>query len=262
MNLFFQFSFGKMVCPTNYGVRTDFKSTKKNYQYALDNSKITLSHDIELGIIRVFETEIQAVRKVEAYKQELMSFQDYSMLEIFRCIDQFAHGYINQDNLRVFFKGFDFCIDLDEDDLAAYIRRYDRDVDKQLDYADFVRALGPYCQYNQRAETNESKTGERDSMRDGFGDEEDPMMIQNSYQKIDASSERIAKHDTLKPMQSGRALSRMTKTTAASQNATKFDKYRSSRIVKGSIHAQSEKPMKKRVDPFKGAAKGSVSAIT
>ena len=42
------------------------------------------------------------------------------MLEIFRSIDQFAHGYINQDNLRVFFKGFDFCMDLDEEDILRH----------------------------------------------------------------------------------------------------------------------------------------------
>lgn len=54
--------------------------------------------------------------------------------------------------MRVFLRGFDFCLGIDEEDLLNYIRRYDRDVDRQLDYADFVRALGPYCQYNQRAE--------------------------------------------------------------------------------------------------------------
>lgn len=59
----------------------------------------------------------------------------------------------------MFFKGFDFCIDLDEDDILNYIRRYDRDVDKRLDYSDFVRALGPYCQYNQKSDVggNQSK---------------------------------------------------------------------------------------------------------
>lgn len=79
------------------------------------------------------------------------------MLEIFRCIDQYAHGYINNDNLRVFLKGFDFTYDLDETDMANYIRRYDRDVDKQLDYSDFVRALGPFCQYNQKSDFDNGK---------------------------------------------------------------------------------------------------------
>ena len=74
------------------------------------------------------------------------------MLEIFRHIDQFAHGNINTDNLRVFFKSWDFCADLEESDMKNWIRRYDRDVDGKLDYSDFVTSLGPYCQYRKRAE--------------------------------------------------------------------------------------------------------------
>jgi len=74
------------------------------------------------------------------------------MLEIFRHIDQFAHGNINADNLRVFFRNFEFCNDLEEEDLLNWIRRYDRDVDMKLDYSDFVNSLGPYCQYTQKAE--------------------------------------------------------------------------------------------------------------
>ena len=164
--LFIKISFGKMVCPVGYGQRQDLRSTKKHYTYAVENSKLQLGHDVDHGIIRICEREIQAVRKVESLKQELMSFQDYSMLEIFRSIDQFAHGYINQDNLRVFFKGFDFCVDLDEEDILHWIRRYDRDVDRQLDYSDFVRALGPYCQYTQKAEMDQpSSTLQKDSTR-------------------------------------------------------------------------------------------------
>ena len=189
---------------------------------------------------KVFEKEIWALRKVESLKQELMSFNDYSILEIFRCVDQYAHGFINQDNLRVFLRGFEFCIGIDEEDILNYIRRYDRDVDRQLDYADFVRALGPYCQFNLRAEMADPNQQHRDSLKYG----EDDDLVQNSYQKIDASSERIVpqKVNSMKAMPSGRAFSRMTKTTAASVNATKADKYRNMSGVTGSIHAQSERP--------------------
>lgn len=38
-----------------------------------------------------------------------------------------------------------------EEDIQNWIRRYDRDVDLKLSYADFVKSLGPYCQYSQRA---------------------------------------------------------------------------------------------------------------
>lgn len=80
-----------------------------------------------------------------------MSKEDFSMLEIFRHIDQFAHGTVNCDNLRVYLKNFDFCADLMEEDIQNWIRRYDRDVDLKLSYADFVKSLGPYCQYSERA---------------------------------------------------------------------------------------------------------------
>lgn len=58
-----------------------------------------------------------------------MTYSDYSMLEIFRAIDLYSHGFINSDNLRVFFRNFDFCYDIDEEDVQNWIRRYDRDVD-------------------------------------------------------------------------------------------------------------------------------------
>jgi len=238
-----------MVCPVGYAQRQDIRTTKQHYDYAMDNSKLELGHDVDHGIIRICEREISAVRKVEALKQELMSFPDYSMLEIFRSIDQFAHGYINQDNLRVFFKGFDFCIDLDEEDILHWIRRYDRDVDRQLDYSDFVRALGPYCQYTQKAEMNQpGSTAQRDSTRMPEQQEDDEIL--NSYNKIDASSERLpnVKATSAKQMHSGRALSRLTKTTAASINATKAEQFggggfggRGSAVAQ-SMYAKSEKP--------------------
>ena len=130
-----------------YTAREHFKSTKKYFTYALDNSLTKISYDIEHALIRICEREIASVKVVEPLKQELMSFQDFSMLEVFRHIDQFAHGTINPDNLRVFFRSFEFCNDLDEEDILNWIRRYDRDVDMYLDYSDFVTSLGPYCQY-------------------------------------------------------------------------------------------------------------------
>ena len=95
--------------------------------------------------------EIKSVKSVEVHKQDLMSFEDFSMLEIFRHVDQFAHGNVNSDNLRVYLKNFDFCADLQEEDIHNWIRKYDRDVDMRLDFSDFVKAMGPFCNYNRKA---------------------------------------------------------------------------------------------------------------
>jgi hypothetical protein len=51
--------------------------------------------------------EIDSIKKVETLKQDLYSCFDYSILAIFRAIDQFGHGKITADNLRVFLKNFD-----------------------------------------------------------------------------------------------------------------------------------------------------------
>ena len=133
--------------------------------------------------------EIQSVKKVEILKQELMSFQDFSMLEIFRHIDQFAHGHINSDNLRVFFRSFEFCSDLDEEDLLNWIRRYDRDVDQKLDYADFVTSLGPYCQYTQKAQNIQQRA---QLQQDPKQEEQNSNYSQmENYPKIDSASAMI-----------------------------------------------------------------------
>jgi hypothetical protein len=53
----------------------------------------------------------------------------FSIFEIFRAIDKYVHGKINSDNLRVFFRNFDFCMNIEEEDIGNWIRKYDRDVD-------------------------------------------------------------------------------------------------------------------------------------
>ena len=63
------------------------KATKKHYVYALDNSLQDIDYNIEHAIIKVCEKEIHSVRTVEVHKQQLMSKEDYSMMEIFRHID-------------------------------------------------------------------------------------------------------------------------------------------------------------------------------
>ena len=46
--------------------------------------------------------EIECLKRVELMKQQLISQHDYSVLAIFRIIDQYAHGKVNIDNLRIY----------------------------------------------------------------------------------------------------------------------------------------------------------------
>lgn len=85
--------------------------------------------------------EIESMKKTEPLKQELVSQFDYSILAIFRAIDQFSNGKVTQDNLRTFLLNFDCASDLDDGDLENWILRFDTDNDKALSFADLVGAL-------------------------------------------------------------------------------------------------------------------------
>ena len=185
-----------MVCPINYHAGQNLKSGMKNSTYGVENHRVQLSYDVEHGILKIFEREVITIKAAEPLKQELMSFNDYSSLEIFRAIDQFAHGVVNCDNLRMWLLQFEFCSNLEESDLKAWIRRYDRDADGQLDYADMISALAPNCNYTYKAELSQ--------------EEPEVAANKNNYESLDAGSLRIGK-ESIQP-------SRLSKTTAASVN--------------------------------------------
>ena len=115
----------------------------------------------------VFFREIANLKKVELLKQQLISQHDYSVLAIFRLIDQYSHGKVNLDNLRIFMQKFECAQDLDEVDLNNWIKRYDTDVDGGLKFVDVVNALQTQTNYQpklvQKANSKEFQRGSADS---------------------------------------------------------------------------------------------------
>jgi len=51
-----------MVSPLSYNARQHNAATKKKFTYALDNSRMKLSYDIEMAIIKICEREILSVK--------------------------------------------------------------------------------------------------------------------------------------------------------------------------------------------------------
>lgn len=85
--------------------------------------------------------EIEALKRAEVIKHRLLAQHDYSILSIFRAIDQYSHGKVTSDNLRVFLSKFNCCADLTDSDLQAWIMRNDKDVDGGLNFNELVGAL-------------------------------------------------------------------------------------------------------------------------
>lgn len=84
---------------------------------------------------------MDALKKIEVLKHRLTATHDYSILSIFRTIDQYSHGKITSDNLRIFTSKFESCADLTDEDLGAFILRNDKDVDGGLNFLELVDAL-------------------------------------------------------------------------------------------------------------------------
>jgi Ca2+-binding EF-hand superfamily protein len=69
------------------------------------------------------------------------------VLAIFRLIDQYSHGKVVLDNLRIFMSKFECAQDLDEVDLGNWIKRYDSDADGGLKFVDLINALQTQTNY-------------------------------------------------------------------------------------------------------------------
>jgi len=91
--------------------------------------------------------EISSIKRVEVLKQELLNQFDYSILSIFRAIDQFSHGTINRDNLRTFLLNFNCASEVQQADIENWIRRYDKGCDRGLKFSDLITALETQTPY-------------------------------------------------------------------------------------------------------------------
>lgn len=94
--------------------------------------------------------EIESMKKTEGLKQELINCFDYSILAIFRAIDQFSHGKITRDNLRTFLLNFDIAADVEDADIESWIRRFDSDNDGGLRFTDLVSAMQIMTNYQRK----------------------------------------------------------------------------------------------------------------
>jgi Ca2+-binding EF-hand superfamily protein len=92
------------------------------------------------------------MKKTEALKQDLINQFDYSILAIFRAIDQFSHGKITRDNLRTFLLNFEYASSLDDYDIECWIRRFDSDNDSGLTFTDLVSSMEIMTNYKRRDE--------------------------------------------------------------------------------------------------------------
>jgi len=99
--------------------------------------------DIERGLLNIFESEVQLIRKLDLLKREAEVRYDFSPYAAFKAVDKCCEGSINKANLSGFLRQNGFFAT--ERELTAIIRRMDTSCTGKVsysDFADFTRAHG------------------------------------------------------------------------------------------------------------------------
>eukprot|EP00347_Sterkiella_histriomuscorum_P013526 403364375 len=141
--------FQLMLSPQGYTLQKNIKNTQKFYSYGGKPQK--LSYDVEIAVLMTFIKMIDGLKIVETKKQELITQYDWSALEAFRIIDEYSHGNVNNDNLRVFLRQYDSFASVAEEDMTKLIRKYDKDSDKAWSFREFINAINPLSQFSLKA---------------------------------------------------------------------------------------------------------------
>lgn len=95
-----------------------------------------LPYDIESSLVRLFQHEVDFIRRMNTLVKELCARPDYSPYAAFRTVDRHNEGMINMHNLQDFFRSFGNY--LTEQETFAIVRRIDTDGDARVGFEEFA----------------------------------------------------------------------------------------------------------------------------
>lgn len=85
--------------------------------------------------------EVKIHRESEDLKQQLASMNDYTDESLYKSIDDWGYGYVDQKNLPTFFKKNK--LNPTDADVEAIIRRLDLDADGKLTQEELIAGCTP-----------------------------------------------------------------------------------------------------------------------
>ena len=115
---------------------------RESYYVARDE---TLPYDVEWALARVFDKEINAYRKIELLKEDVINRYDFDTLNAFKTVDADRLGFLDHETLYQYFRANK--IGASDDDILALLRRLDKDQDGRVSYAEFVDGVMPVDPY-------------------------------------------------------------------------------------------------------------------
>ena len=110
--------------------------------------------DLELGLARVFQKELDLVRRVESLRTQISNMPDFNMPGLFASV---GREFILEEDIRVFVKE----VTGRWDDVAPAMQRMDKDRDGKVSYSEFVQMMMPTQPYYQLGNQSTEKLSEK-----------------------------------------------------------------------------------------------------
>ena len=129
--------FIQMVLPCDDNVlRADVQRRPYNRVGRFD----ALPIDMELGLVRLIQFEMDFINRIEYMTRDIMRRPDFSLTAAFNTVDKYGEGYIHLSNLQDFLRQFG-CYLIDRE-LFAAVRRVDTDGDAKINFEDWRDFFG------------------------------------------------------------------------------------------------------------------------
>lgn len=103
-----------------------------------------LAPELETILVNLFQIEIELIIDAENNRNELMTRKDFNHVEIFKNIDIKHERFIDFESLEIYLRRNK--VDVQEDDIVAFTRRFDSDLDCKLSLVEFMNGILPIGQ--------------------------------------------------------------------------------------------------------------------
>lgn len=137
--------FLEIVLPRTNTVLREICTQRSSYYVAADE---ILPYEVELGLAKILDKEINLSRKVELLKEDLVSRYDFDLRAVYELIVEAGAGRADFDAFYSFLSKNSIAVI--EKDILALLRRIDADRDGRLTYTEFSDAVLPADEYYRR----------------------------------------------------------------------------------------------------------------
>jgi len=137
--------FLELVLPRTNTVLREIATQRDSYHVAEDE---ILPYEVELGLAKILDKEVNLSRKVELLKEDLVSRYDFNLRTIHEIVAEAGEGRIDYDALYAFLQKNN--ISVIERDVVALLRRTDVDRDGRLSYSEFTESVLPIDEYQRK----------------------------------------------------------------------------------------------------------------